>query len=91
MSSVAVEFDEELIDLLRASDRPVGQAARELIVLELYRQRRISSGKAVALLGMRRYDFIRHASDLGIPFFTMTKEEWEAERRAAARLAHEPA
>lgn len=87
MSSVAVEFNEELIDLLDAADRPVGQAAQELIVLELYRQRRISSGKAAELLGMRRYDFIRHASDLGIPYFAMSPEEWEAERQAAKRLA----
>jgi predicted HTH domain antitoxin len=88
MSNVAVEVDQELVEILREMDRPVGQAAQELIVLELYRQRHISSGKAAELLGMRRYDFIRHASDLGIPFFAMTEEEWETERRAANRLAH---
>lgn len=88
MSSVAVEFDAELIDLLRTLDRPVSQAARELIVLELYRQRTISSGKAAGLLGIRRAEFIRFASDLGIPYFTMTDEDWVAEREAATRLAH---
>ena len=90
MSGVAVELDKDLVDLLTDLERPVSQAAQELIVLELYRQRRISSGKAAGLLGMRRDEFIRHASDLGIPFFAMSKEEWEAERLAATRLAHRP-
>ncbi|MGH2532987.1 MAG: UPF0175 family protein [Thermomicrobiales bacterium] len=87
MSSVAVELDQDLIDVLQASDQPVSRAATELIVLELYRQGRLSSGKAAELLGTSRYDFIRHASELGIPFFRMSKEEWEAESAAAERLA----
>lgn len=89
--SVAVELDEELIDLLRTLDRPVGQSARELIVLELYRRRTISSGKAAALLGMRRAEFVPSASGLGIPYFAMSDDEWEAERQAARRLAAGPA
>jgi predicted HTH domain antitoxin len=48
-------------------------------VLELYRRGTISSGKAAELLGMERFDFIKHASRLGIPFFDMTDEEWAAE------------
>jgi hypothetical protein len=28
---------------------------------------------------MERFDFIKHASRLGIPFFDMTDEEWAAE------------
>ncbi|MPZ24718.1 MAG: UPF0175 family protein [Dehalococcoidia bacterium] len=87
MSSVAVELDRDLINLLRDSDQPVAQTATELIVLELYRQGRLSSGKSAELLGMPRFDFIRHASDLGIPFFRMSQEEWEAESAAAERLA----
>jgi predicted HTH domain antitoxin len=50
-----------------------------MIVLELYRRRTISSGKAAELLGMGRADFIAYASRLGIPFFDMTDQEWEAE------------
>jgi predicted HTH domain antitoxin len=50
-----------------------------LTVLELYRQGKISSGKAAELVGMPRIAFIQHASALGIPFFDMTEEEWRAE------------
>jgi predicted HTH domain antitoxin len=80
MSTVTVELDDELVALLNQGSQPVRQAAREFIVLELYRRKTISSGKAAHLLGMSRWEFIRHASRLGIPFFEMTEDEWEAER-----------
>jgi predicted HTH domain antitoxin len=50
-----------------------------MIVLELYRRGTLSSGKAGELLGMARMDFIQHASRLGIPYFALTVDEWDAE------------
>ena len=52
MGTVQVELDQDLVDLLEELHRPVKQAARELIVLELYRQGEVSSGKAAELLGL---------------------------------------
>ena len=49
------------------------------MVLELYRRGVISSGKAAELLKMAREQFIGYASQLGIPFFDMTEDEWRAE------------
>jgi predicted HTH domain antitoxin len=66
--------------------QPLEKAAREAVVLELYRRGIISSGKAAELLGMQRFDFVRYADKLGIPFFRMSKEEWEAEKSAADSL-----
>ena len=80
MSTVTVQLDEELAVLLSGSNQPLQQTARELIVLELYRRGTISSGKAAQLLGMARFDFVQHASRLGIPFLDMTEDEWAAER-----------
>jgi predicted HTH domain antitoxin len=60
-------------------DRPLEDNERDSIILDLCRQGKISSGKAAELLGMPRIAFIQHASDLGIPFFDMTEEEWRAE------------
>jgi hypothetical protein len=65
--------------VLEKLGQPVERAAREMIVLELYRRTLISSGKAGALLGLPRLDFIQHASDLGIPYFRFTEDEWAAE------------
>jgi len=79
MSSVMIEIEEPLAALLHQTNQPVQVAGREMIVLELYRRGAISSGKAAELLGMERFDFIKHASRLGIPFFDMTDEEWAAE------------
>ncbi len=49
MGAVQVELDQDLVDLLEELHRPVKQAARELIVLELSRQGEVSSGKAAEL------------------------------------------
>ena len=79
MSALRIELDAELVGLLHQMNRPVEQTARELIVLELYRQSLISSGKAAELLAMPRVVFIQYASKLGIPYFDMSREELEDE------------
>jgi len=54
-------------------------AIKEIAVLELYRRRDISSGKAAELLGMERFEFVRYASRLGIPFLDMDEMELDEE------------
>jgi len=79
MASTNLELGEELGALLAKLGQPVEQAAREMIILELYRREVISSGKAAALLGIPRLDFIQRASALGIPYFRFSEDEWQAE------------
>jgi len=86
MGTVHVDLDKDIAVLLRGLHQSVDQAARELIVLELYRRGSISSGKAAQLLGMARFEFVRYASRLGIPFFDFTDEEWAAEQARAETL-----
>jgi predicted HTH domain antitoxin len=81
VASTQLELDEDLVALLHGLDRPIREAARELIVLELYRRGTISSGKAAQLLSMDRVAFIQYAGRLGIPFFSMTDDEWQTELR----------
>ena len=50
MSTISIALEEDMVALLRQSNQPVERAARELIVLELYRRGTISSGKAAQLL-----------------------------------------
>ncbi len=80
MSTIELDLEEDLIAMLYQLNQPVERAALELIVLELYRRRMISSGKAAQKLGMSRLEFVHHASHLGIPYFAMTEDEWKAER-----------
>jgi len=86
MSTINIDLEEDVMALLRQSNQPVERAARELIVLELYRRGAISSGKAAQLLSMSRVEFIQYASRLGIPYYTMTEDEWKNERTQSQRL-----
>ena len=49
----------------------------------LYLRRAISSGKAAQWLEMTLWEFVRHASRLGILFFDMTEDEWKSELEMA--------
>ena len=86
MGSVHVELDQDLVAVLEERHRPVKEAARELIVLELYRQGELSSGKAAQLLGLEREDFIRQASAQGIPYFQLRGEDLRRELDASRKL-----
>lgn len=82
MSTIMMEVDRELVDLLHHVGRPEDKL-KEYLVLEMYRRREISSGKAGEFLGMERFEFIRYASRVGIPFFDMDPQELENEIRVA--------
>ena len=81
MTTIQLELADDLASLLGADGQSIERAALELIVMELYRRRTISSGRAAELLGMRLEEFIMRSSDLGIPFFDMTPEELDEELR----------
>jgi predicted HTH domain antitoxin len=76
-----VQLTDELVDVMKLNGKPLDRLVQELLVLELYRLDEISSGKAAELLGMPRADFIRFSGERGIPYFRMSKEEWEDEMR----------
>jgi hypothetical protein len=80
MSPIKIDLDDDLVVPLRGTNQTVQDAAREMIVLELYRRASISGGKAAEFLGMPRVEFIRHASRLGIPHIDTTPGEWETEK-----------
>ncbi len=73
-----VVLDDELAALLER-ERPLDQAARESIVMDLFRREKISTGKACELLGLERMSFVRRAAELGVPVYLTTEEEWKAD------------
>lgn len=79
MTTIELELDDAIVSLLEGQNQPLEASALELMVLELYRRGEISSGKAAELLRINRFEFIKHASQLGIPYFNITKEELDAE------------
>jgi predicted HTH domain antitoxin len=74
-----VELDDELAALLE-QEKPLDQAARETIVMDLFRRGKLAAGKACELLGLDRASFARRAAELDIPYFQLTKEDWEREK-----------
>jgi predicted HTH domain antitoxin len=74
-----VVLDDELAALLE-QEKPLDQAARETIVMDLFRRGKISTGKACELLSLERMDFVRRANELGVPVYLTTEEEWEREK-----------
>lgn len=86
MEVVRVQLDQDLVELLEELQRPAKQAARELIVLELYRQGEVSSGRAAQLLGKEREEFIRYASEKGIPYFQLDSDALRRELDTLKKL-----
>ncbi|MDZ7318240.1 MAG: UPF0175 family protein [candidate division KSB1 bacterium] len=58
----------------------------EWIVLSLFMEERISSGKAARLLNMNRVDFLTLLKSRGIAYLNYTPEELEEEFRAVEEI-----
>ncbi|MBL7084143.1 MAG: UPF0175 family protein [Candidatus Aminicenantes bacterium] len=83
---ISVVLDEKFLSFVAKKRKDIPEKLKELSILELYRRKEISSGKAAELLGMERFEFVRYASRLGIPFFDMSKEELEKDLEVAKRI-----
>jgi len=83
---VSIVLDEKFLSFVAKKKKDIPQRLKELSILELYRRKEISSGKAAELLGMQRFEFVRYASRLGIPFFDMSKEELERDLEAVKKI-----
>ena len=86
MSVIQLEVDEDLAELLGSSPEQIERSALEKIVLELYRSRELSAGRAAEFLNLEKFAFIRWAGEHGIPYFDMTPEEWQEELRVLRKL-----
>lgn len=86
MEPTRIVLDQDLVELLDELQRPATQAARELIVLGLYAQDRLSGGRAAELLGLTRDGFTRFASEHGISYFRLSGAELRAEIDAGKDL-----
>lgn len=70
-----IEFSPEIISLITPKKQEASQRVKEMVIIELFRERRISTGKAAQILGMKRIEFISLLSHMGIPYFQQDKEE----------------
>ena len=69
-----VLVDDELAALLER-EQPLDQAAREALVMDLFRRGKVSTGKACELLGLERMAFVRRAAELASPSISPPREK----------------
>jgi predicted HTH domain antitoxin len=85
MTTLHLDLDADLVFLLQRQDPSLEVAARELMVMELYRRGAVSRGKAAELLGIPLVEFLQRADELCIPYFNYTDEEFAAELASSKR------
>ncbi len=75
-----------LVELLGVSKERLPREALKLLVFELFREGRISSGKGAELLGVSRLAFLELLAERKIPFFNYSEEELQGELEAAREV-----
>lgn len=76
---VEMELPSDFLSILNVSKSEIENRLRELFVVELFREGRISSGKGAELLGISLWSFLQLLSKHQIDYFSQTPDELEAE------------
>ena len=84
--AVTLELPEELLDLVAPSAGTHDAAARlsELAVIELFREGRLSTGRAARLLGLTSAAFVDLLGEHGVPYLDDSEEELRRQVEASA-------
>ncbi len=85
MSTVHVELAEELFALAGLPEAQPSASAARLIALELFRERRVSLGKAAELAGVSMEEFMAFAAQREVPLH-YTMADWEADQETVREL-----
>ncbi|MCX7856023.1 MAG: UPF0175 family protein [Anaerolineae bacterium] len=81
--SLKLEVPSELLALLRKSRQEMEREAQVWFALELFRQRKVSAGKAAELAGVSLAEFMDISRRRGVEWVSYTDEELEAEIQGA--------
>ena len=84
--TLSLNLPQELIPILEANEAELEGRILELIVLELVRQQRISTGKAAELLGISKWEFVSKMGENNIPYFTESSEEFVSQVETVQRI-----
>jgi predicted HTH domain antitoxin len=79
MNTVTIDLPESVLLSTGQSEAEFVQEARFLLMAKLFELGRISSGKAAAICGMPRLDFIYALGRLGVPVVQLDDEELSRE------------
>ena len=88
METITLSIPTEILPKVAKRKKDIPARVFEYLVLELYRLGEISSGKAGQLLDMERFEFVRFASRLDIPFIDMDKGELKEDLKQAGKAVN---
>lgn len=81
-----VKLPDDLVKLLDVDEETLPREVYKLIIFELFREGRISSGKGAELLGISRSAFLELLAERKIPFFNYSKEDFQEEYEAVKQV-----
>ena len=84
---VEIELPEKLVAALDVPESELGRQAREWVLLELFQEGRISSGKAAKFLGLSKAQFLDLLSERHLPYLDADPGDLEGEVAAAEAAA----
>jgi predicted HTH domain antitoxin len=87
MKQLVVEYPEGLPELLKLSEEQFAAEVRFLAAAKLFELGKLSSGKAAAMAGLGRVEFLHKLGAYGFHAINLDDEQIEAELKAAAELA----
>jgi predicted HTH domain antitoxin len=86
MESVRIELPSELLRAANLEGGDLSQEAARLLALELYREDKVSLGRAAELCQTPLADFLDFAAKHGVPPLRYRHEDLEEERRTTDRF-----
>jgi predicted HTH domain antitoxin len=86
METVPVELPSALLKAANLEERDLSQEAARLLAVELYREDKVSLGRAAELCQTPLAAFMDFAAKHGVPPLRYSSEDLEEERRSNDRL-----
>ncbi len=86
METVDVKLPSELLRAANLEEKNLSQEAARLLALELYREDKVSLGRAAELCQTPLAAFMEFAAKHGVPPLRYSFEDLEEERQTADRL-----
>jgi predicted HTH domain antitoxin len=80
---VEIELPRKLLAALDIPESELGRQAREWVLLELFQEGKISSGKAAEILGLSKGEFLDLLNQRNLPYLDSSLKDLEREISAA--------
>jgi predicted HTH domain antitoxin len=83
MTTIRIEFPDEILLALKETPEGMARMIRIAAAAKLYELRKLSSGRAAEFAGISRIAFLQALADYGVAVFDLTEEELQRDLRSA--------